>query len=216
MREPAKQVVSVFMWIAGVLFEVHKTFKEMSKSKQSHYSIKWPWCNFCAITFWGKCLPLASYRILGNEPRSIYWQKCFLRLLIKYYGNSTIPEVPWVILILFFSPKANLFSGLTTSGEGLKVWSRRWPFTSRVQFVFKGECIWWSCVVCVHVRVCASHACALVRMTEVVRRGMMVGAMARRRKSTGRRIHKEIKLKVGWGERSPAHRFAGKSRALPP
>lgn len=44
------------------------------------------------------------------------------------------------------------------------------------------------CCVCVHVR--DSHTCALVGMTEVVRRGMKVGAVARRRKSARRRMHK--------------------------
>ena len=45
-------------------------------------------------------------------------------------------------------------------------------------------------MMCVHTCVCMndSHACALVRMIEVVRRGMKVEAMARRRR-TMRRIY---------------------------
>lgn len=136
---------------------------------------------------------------LGKETSSVHWWKSFLRFVIKYYGNSTIPDVPWVILISLFSPKVNLVYGLTASGEAYP--SRKVSQCGPADGPLHQGCtlyLKWNvsddlvCVcgcVCVHVRIHDSHACAFVRTTEVVRRGMKLGAVARRR-STMRRIHK--------------------------
>lgn len=82
-----------FVWMSGVLSERNKTFKEMSRSRQCHYSIKLLQYNILCSYFVRKMLP---FGFVHNPGKWNCWHlltESFLSFVIKYDTNTTISKV---------------------------------------------------------------------------------------------------------------------------